>query len=131
MNYSASRLASVQPSASVIVSQQAKQLIADGYDVIDLGLGEPDFETPKHIIEAAHQAALRGETLYPPIAGTAKLKEAIIQKFSRDNSLNFDSEEIIVSNGVKTNSVRCFNGVYECRTGSALMCTFFLVLIKT
>lgn len=101
MNYSASRLKAIQPSASVLVSHHAKALKAEGYDVVDLGLGEPDFDTPPHIIEAAHTAALAGETRYPPLSGTADLKNAILSKLERDNQLIFSTDEILVSNGVK------------------------------
>ena len=101
MKYAADRLATIKPSASVVVSQNAKALIAEGFDVIDLGLGEPDFDTPAHIVEAAFSAAKKGETRYPPIAGTAALKQAIAEKFDRDNKLRFAQDEIIVSNGVK------------------------------
>lgn len=97
----ASRLEPVQPSASVEVSQAARQLKAKGIDIIDLGLGEPDFDTPAHIIEAAHQAALRGETRYTPMAGTAALKSAVSSKFKRDNELDYSESEIICSNGAK------------------------------
>ena len=91
----------VRPSASVVVSQTARQLKAEGKDIIDLGIGEPDFDTPDHIIEAAHQAALSGQTRYTPMAGTAALKQAISDKFKRDNKLNFSPDQVFVSNGAK------------------------------
>ena len=101
MPYAASRLAPVQPSASMAVSQNAKALAAAGHDVIDLGLGEPDFDTPGHIVEAAHAAALAGQTRYPPTGGTAALKSAIAEKLKRENGLTYGPEEVIVSNGAK------------------------------
>jgi aspartate aminotransferase len=101
MTYAASRLASVKPSASAWVSQAAKDARARGEDVIDLGLGEPDFDTPVHIVEAAHQAALAGETRYPPTDGTARLKAAVVAKLKRENALEFATNEVIVSNGAK------------------------------
>lgn len=101
MSYAANRLNAVLPSASAAVSQTAAKLKAEGHDVIDLGLGEPDFATPAHIIEAAHRAALAGETRYPPTDGTATLKQAVAEKFKRDNQLDFHSSEIIVANGAK------------------------------
>jgi len=101
MNYAASRLAEVKPSASAVVSQSAKALKAAGHDVIDLGLGEPDFQTPGHIIEAAYAAARSGQTKYPPTDGTAELKAAVVEKLLRDNGLAYQPDEIIVSNGVK------------------------------
>ncbi len=101
MQYRAQRLGSVLPSASAGVSQIAKSLKAQGHDVIDLGLGEPDFATPDHIIDAAHEAARSGQTRYPPTDGPAELKAAIAAKFQRDNALDYQSNEIIVSNGAK------------------------------
>ncbi|PWQ99207.1 pyridoxal phosphate-dependent aminotransferase [Leucothrix pacifica] len=101
MSFQASRLDPVRPSASAATSQRARELRAEGHEVIDLGLGEPDFDTPMHIIEAAHQAALNGQTKYPPNGGTDTLKKAIIAKFKRDNQLHFTPSEIIVSNGAK------------------------------
>jgi len=101
MNYVSSRLAPVKPSASATVSAAAKAARARGEDVIDLGLGEPDFDTPKHIVEAAHAAALDGQTRYPPHDGTAALKQAVCDKLKRDNNLDYDPSEVIVSNGAK------------------------------
>lgn len=101
MNYAASRLSAVQPSASMQVSDRAKALKAAGHDVIDLGLGEPDFDTPGHIVEAAYQAARAGKTRYPPTDGTQELKQAVVAKFQRENNLTYAPNEIIVSNGAK------------------------------
>jgi aspartate aminotransferase len=101
MEFAASRLAPVKPSASAWVSQAARAARAAGQDVIDLGLGEPDFDTPAHIIHAAHAAALAGETRYPPTGGTQALKQAVVAKFARDNGLQFDPDQILVGNGAK------------------------------
>jgi len=102
MTYAAARLATVKPSASAAVSQAAKAAKAAGRDVIDLGLGEPDFDTPAHIVEAAHQAALAGDTRYPPTQGTLAARQAVSAKFARENDLNYSAEtEVIVSNGAK------------------------------
>lgn len=101
MTYISSRLAAVKPSASMAVSQAAKALSAKGIDVIDLGLGEPDFPTPAHITEAAYQAAKAGDTLYTAALGTLALRKAIVAKFSRENGLAYTTDEIIVSNGAK------------------------------
>jgi aspartate aminotransferase len=95
------QLANVRPSASAAISQKAKMMHAAGEDVIDLGIGEPDFDTPSHIVEAAFEAVKRGETRYPPTGGTAMLKAAIARKFARDHGLNIKANEIIVSNGAK------------------------------
>src|SRR5579884_2461317 len=101
MNHVASRLSAVRPSASMAVSQAAKALVAKGADIIDLSLGEPDFPTPPHIIDAAFAAARAGETLYTAPAGTPALREAIARKFERENALTFGVNEIAVANGGK------------------------------
>ncbi|MBX9750712.1 MAG: pyridoxal phosphate-dependent aminotransferase [Roseococcus sp.] len=97
----ASRLADVQVSASVVMGMKARELAAKGINVISLSNGEPDFATPSHAIEAAHKAALNGETKYPPQGGTAAMKAAVIRKFKRDNGLDFTPDEILVTNGGK------------------------------
>lgn len=101
MTRTAQRLAAVKPSASMAASLAAKALRAKGFDVIDLGLGEPDFPTPRHIADAAHAAALRGETLYTPAAGTLALREAVADKFRRENGLDHGPDEVTVANGAK------------------------------
>ena len=101
MTYVADRLAAVKPSASMAVSMAAKALRAQGVDVIDLGLGEPDFPTPAHVVEAAFKAAAAGETLYTASAGTPALRAAIAAKFKRENGLDYTADEITVANGAK------------------------------
>lgn len=101
MSYVASRLSAVKPSASMAASQAAKALRATGADVIDLGLGEPDFPTPAHVIEAAHKAALAGETLYTAAAGAPALRKAVAEKFRRENGLDYGPDDIVVANGAK------------------------------
>jgi len=80
---------------------RARALRAEGRDIISLTLGEPDFATPLHAIEAAHQAALRGETKYPAVGGTPALKSAIRVKFIRDSNLHVEADEILVGNGAR------------------------------
>ena len=101
MSYLASRLSAVKPSASMAASQAAKALRAKGVDVIDLGLGEPDFPTPEHIIEAAHVAAKAGQTLYTAAAGTVEAREAVAGKFRRENGLDYGPDDIVLANGAK------------------------------
>ncbi len=101
MSYVSSRLAAVKPSASMAASQAAKALRAKGIDVIDLGLGEPDFPTPPHIIEAAFAAARAGDTLYTAAAGTPAVREAVAAKFRRENGLDYGADDIVVANGAK------------------------------
>ncbi|MDO9418384.1 pyridoxal phosphate-dependent aminotransferase [Pararhizobium sp.] len=101
MSYISSRLSVVKPSASMAVSQAAKALRARGIDVIDLGLGEPEFPTPAHIIEAAHQAAKSGQTLYTASTGTPEVREAVAAKFRRENGLDYTADDVMVANGAK------------------------------
>ncbi|CAN7729355.1 pyridoxal phosphate-dependent aminotransferase [Mesorhizobium amorphae] len=101
MSYISSRLSVVKPSASMAASQAAKALRAKGVDVIDLGLGEPDFPTPAHITEAAYAAAKAGQTLYTAAAGTPEVREAVAKKFRRENGLDYTADDIVVANGAK------------------------------
>lgn len=95
------RVNKIKPSPTLAVTAKAAELRASGVDVIGLGAGEPDFDTPEHIKEAAIKAMHEGQTKYTPVGGTTQLKEAIIQKFSRDNKLNYRPENILVSCGAK------------------------------
>lgn len=95
------RLKNVSISASAAMTQRARELAAQGVKVVSLSSGEPDFPTPAHAIEAAHEAALGGQTKYPPMDGTPALKAAIARKFKRDNNLTYDASQIIVSAGGK------------------------------
>ncbi len=97
----AARMSEVSVSASVVMTMKARELAAKGIKVISLGTGEPDFPTPLHAIEAAHKAALAGDTKYPPQDGTKELKEAVQRKFKRDNKLDYALDEIMVANGGK------------------------------
>jgi len=101
MSYVASRLSAVKPSASMAASMAAKALRATGVDVIDLGLGEPDFPTPTHVVEATYKAALAGETLYTAAGGTPALRKAVAEKFARENGLAYGPDDIVVANGAK------------------------------
>ena len=101
MSYISSRLSAVKPSASMAASMAAKALRAKGVDVIDLGLGEPDFPTPPHIIDAALAAARAGDTLYTAAAGTPAVRNAIAAKFRRENGLDYTADDIVVANGAK------------------------------
>ena len=95
------RLSRVEVAASVQMTIKARELRAAGKDVVTLTTGEPNFDSPPHAIEAAHQAALRGDTKYPPQDGTRALKDAIQRKFKRDSGLDYALEEICVGNGGK------------------------------
>ncbi len=95
------RQAAIPQAATIAAAARARALRAQGRDIISLTLGEPDFSTPYHAIEAAHAAALRGETKYPPVGGTPALKAAIQRKFIRDSGLHFAPENILVGNGAR------------------------------
>ena len=97
----AERLKNVKVSASAAMTRKVRELRAQGVKIVGLSSGEPDFPTPPHAIEAAHQAALAGDTKYPPQDGVRPLKKAIRAKFKRDNNLDYALEEIMVSNGSK------------------------------
>ena len=94
-------LTRVAPSATMAVTQLAREMKAAGKDVISLGAGEPDFDTPDHIKEAAYQVIRDGKTKYTSVDGIAELKSAIVGKFKRDNNLNYDVSQINVSPGGK------------------------------
>lgn len=97
----ASRVSALTPSSTLAITAKAKAMKAQGIDVIGLGAGEPDFNTPKEIIEAAYQSMLDGQTKYTPAGGMASLKEAVIEKFQKDQGLRFKANEIIITNGAK------------------------------
>lgn len=101
MSFIASRLAKVKPSPTLAVTAKAAELKAAGKDVIGLGAGEPDFDTPQHIKQAAIDAMNKGETKYTPVAGTPALKQAIIKKFKNENGLEYAANQIIAGVGAK------------------------------
>jgi aspartate aminotransferase len=101
MAFIADALSRVKPSATIAVSQKARELKAKGRDVIGLGAGEPDFDTPDNIKNAAIEAIRRGETKYPPVSGIVPLREAIAKKFKRENDLDYKPEQTIVGTGGK------------------------------
>jgi aspartate aminotransferase len=91
----------IKPSATLAVAAKAQQLKSQGADIINLSTGEPDFDTPQHIKDAAIQAITQGKTKYTAVDGTIELKQAIINKFSQDNNLSYKPEQILVSSGAK------------------------------
>ncbi|MCB1720474.1 MAG: aspartate transaminase [Alphaproteobacteria bacterium] len=101
MSIIADRLSRIKPSPTIAVSTKAKELKAAGRDVIGLGAGEPDFDTPDFIKDAAKAAIDAGETKYTAVDGTPELKDAIIAKFKRDNDLDYVREQITVGTGGK------------------------------
>ncbi|WP_409360813.1 pyridoxal phosphate-dependent aminotransferase [Bartonella heixiaziensis] len=101
MAFIAERLSCIKPSATIAVSQKARHLKTLGRNVIALSAGEPDFDTPDNIKNAAIEAIRRGETKYTPISGIPELRQAIAAKFKRENNLNYEPEQIIVGTGGK------------------------------
>lgn len=97
----AKRIRTISPSLTLAISARAKSMKAAGEDVISFGVGEPNFNTPAHIVEAAENALEKGFTKYTPSSGMIELRRAICEKFKRDNDLEYESSQIIVSNGAK------------------------------
>ncbi len=95
------RVEQIKPSATIVVSMRAMELKAQGKDIVSLGFGEPDFDTPEHIREAAIEAIRSGKTRYTAVDGTPELKQAISHKFRRENDLDYAAGQILVSNGAK------------------------------
>ena len=101
MSFLADSLSGVKPSATIAVAQKARELKAAGRDVISLGAGEPDFDTPENIKAAAKKAIDEGKTKYTPISGIPELRQAIVAKLKRDNDLDYTTDQVIVSTGGK------------------------------
>jgi len=95
------RMASIQESTTMKISAVAKKMIAAGQDVIDMGVGEPDFDTPRHIVEAGCNSIRMGETRYAPTAGIPELRRAIADKLAKENGLAVTSEDVSVTPGAK------------------------------
>ncbi len=109
MEYKISARASgVTPSLTLAIDAKAKQLKAEGLDVVGFGAGEPDFDTPQHIKEAAWKALSSGFTKYTPSSGLLALRQAVVEKFKKDNGIEFEPNQIIISNGGKH---ACFNAI--------------------
>ncbi len=97
----AKRVKALTPSSTLAITAKANALKAEGHDVIGLGAGEPDFNTPAHIIEKAEEAMREGLTKYTPAGGLSELKKSIIEKLKRDHQLEYDPSEVIVTTGAK------------------------------
>lgn len=95
------RVMRVKPSPTLAIDAKAKAMKAEGVDVVNFGVGEPDFDTPDNIKEAAVKALRDGHTKYTPVAGILPLREAVAEKFKKDNGLEYDAEQILVSCGAK------------------------------
>ena len=120
MNYSiARRAASLSPSLTLVIDSKAKEMKAKGEDVVGFGAGEPDFDTPQHIKDAAAAALAAGFTKYTPSSGIPELRQAIADKFLRENGLTYKPSQIIVSNGGKHS---CYNVILAtCQEGDEVI----------
>ncbi len=107
MNQISQRIMAMSPSATLAMSQKSNELKAQGVDVINLSVGEPDFFTPDHIKEAAKKAVDENFSFYTPVPGYLTLRKAICAKLKRENNLDFTPEQIIVSNGAKQSLCNC------------------------
>jgi len=101
MDLIADRVKALSESQTLAMTQKSRELKAQGIDVINLSIGEPDFTVPTHIKEAAKKAIDENYSYYTPVAGYEELRQAIVEKFKRDNHLEFKAEQIVVSNGAK------------------------------
>src|ERR1700739_1534748 len=101
MALTAERLDRIQPSLTIAIATKARHMIAEGKNVISLSQGEPDFDTPRNVKDAAIRAIEAGETKYTDVAGTPALRKAVAQKFKRDSGIDYKPEEIITSTGGK------------------------------
>ena len=99
---------SISPSPTLAIDTKFKQMKAEGVDVVGFGAGEPDFDTPKHICDAAIKAISEGKTRYTPAAGTLAVRQAVCDKFLRENGLEYEPAQIVVSNGAKHSLVNIF-----------------------
>ena len=120
MNYSIShRAAALSPSLTLAIAAKAKQMKAEGLDVVGFGAGEPDFDTPQHIKDAAAKALADGFTKYTPSSGIPELRQAIAEKLQRDNGLDYKASQIIVSCGGKHS---CYNVIIAtCQEGDEVI----------
>lgn len=107
------RVQAIKPSPTLAILAKAKSLVAQGIDVVSFGAGEPDFDTPQNIKDAAIKAIQDGKTKYTPVEGTSELKDAIIAKLKRDNGLTYTRDEIIVSNGGKHSLYNIAQALFE------------------
>jgi aspartate aminotransferase len=109
----ASRVRAIKPSPTLAMTAEASAMKAAGKDVVDLSAGEPDFDTPEHVKEAARQALAKGQTRYTAVGGTNELKDAIREKLRRDNGLTYERNEVMASVGGKHALYNCFQALLE------------------
>ncbi len=109
----ADRLQYINEPQTIEMAKLSRELAAQGKDIISLSLGEPDFVTPSHIIEAAKKALDEGQTFYTPVAGLPELRQAVCNKLSRDNNLFYKPENIVVSTGAKQSLINAVMAIVD------------------
>ena len=119
MSRIAKKASGISPSSTLAIDAKFKSMKAQGLDVVGFGAGEPDFDTPQHIKDAAIDAINQGKTKYTPASGTLELKQAICRKFARDNGLAYEPANIVVSNGAKHSLVNTFMAI--CNPGDEVI----------
>ena len=115
------KAAAVKPSSTLAITAKAKELKAQGKDVVGFGAGEPDFNTPENICNAAIDAIKSGFTKYTPASGTNELKEAISKKFKSFNNLDYAPDQIVISNGGKHSLTNIFTALINPGDGTFLI----------
>ncbi len=109
--YLSEKAKSINPSSTLAIDAKFKAMKAEGIDVVGFGAGEPDFDTPEYIKQAAIKAIMEGKTKYTPASGIVELKKAICEKFKNENGLTFAPEQIVVSNGAKHSLINAFQAI--------------------
>ena len=109
--YLSEKAKSINPSSTLAIDAKFKAMKAEGIDVVGFGAGEPDFDTPEYIKQAAIKAIMDGKTKYTPASGIIELKKAICEKFKNENGLGFAPEQIVVSNGAKHSLINAFQAI--------------------
>ena len=109
----AKRVSGIDELVTLQITSKAKKMAKDGIDVVSLAAGEPDFDTPDHIKEAAIKAIKEGFTKYTPSSGMPELREAISQKFNKDNGIDYSPNQIVVSNGAKHSLYNVFQAICD------------------
>jgi len=124
------RAENISPSPTLSIDAQAKKMIAAGENVINFGAGEPDFDTPDHIKQAAVAALERGVTKYTPVGGIVELKQAILKKFEEDNGLVYKAEQIVVSCGAKHSLYNVIQTICESEDEVILPAPFWVTYLE-
>ncbi len=115
----AKRAGNISPSPTLSIDAKAKKMMSEGIDVVNFGVGEPDFDTPEHIKQAAVEAIRKGMTKYTPVTGIERLKTAIVDKLKKDNNLDYSPSEIVVSAGAKHSLYNAFQVL--CQEGDEII----------